>query len=70
LKSKQQLSLKTELTTLTIYVADIDNYYFLQEQEQLIKGVTQAQKVHFKQEERDEQRLKQQDNQWNATVSC
>ncbi|TET05874.1 valine--tRNA ligase [Candidatus Dependentiae bacterium] len=70
LKSKQQLSLKTKLATLTIYVADIDNYYFLQEQEQLIKGVTQAQKVHFKQEERDEQRLKQQDNQWNATVSC
>ncbi len=48
LKTDHQLSLKTELNKLTVYVSDEKLIPLLQEQERIIKGITQAQSLELK----------------------
>jgi valyl-tRNA synthetase len=50
LKTEQQLSLKTDIHRLTIYAADSSLIDQLKKQELLIKGITRAQEIEYKQE--------------------
>lgn len=47
LKTEQQLSLKTPVAQLTINIADTDLIAVLQQNETMIKGVTQAEKIVY-----------------------
>ena len=67
LKSENQVSLKTELSQLTIH-ADEPKLVLLREQEQLIKGITQAQTVGYE-VGKSENVLVQTDENWTATVT-
>jgi len=68
LKTNEQLSLKTELKILTIHAEDPALIATLKEHEQLIKGVTQALELHFKDTDVAESRIKEIDGFWHATV--
>ena len=52
LKTEHQLSLKTDIASLTIYCTDQKVLDALKKQEQLIKGITRAQAIEYKREER------------------
>jgi hypothetical protein len=47
LKTQQQLSLRVELTTLTLYSNDPQKIELLKTQEQLLKGVTRAHAITY-----------------------
>jgi valyl-tRNA synthetase len=47
LKTEHQLSLKTEITKLTVSLIDTQNKKLLQENEQLLKGITRAQEIEY-----------------------
>jgi len=70
LKSEHQLSLKTELTQLTVYCGNIDQCERLKSVEQILKGVSKAQKIEYVTESSDAYALEQKDDQWHAKVSC
>ncbi|MEX0672149.1 MAG: valine--tRNA ligase [Candidatus Babeliales bacterium] len=67
LKSEHQLSLKTELSTLTIY-ADEPKLVLLREQEQLIKGIAHAHTVEYS-TKAENSSLTQADTAWIAAVT-
>ena len=69
LKTSEQLSLKIELATLTIHTDDISLLEEIKKHEQLIKGVTQAIELRFKDSEAEQAKLKDVDGFWHATVS-
>lgn len=66
IKTEKQLSLKTELASLTIYCADKGLLGYLPAQEIIIKGVTHAHTVLFAQYNKQEQALVEQDGGWHA----
>lgn len=68
LKTEQQLSLKTALATLTIYVDDPSLQESLLQEQPVIAGVTQAQEIIYKTSRADAQ-LKEHDGAWHAQVS-
>lgn len=66
LKTEHQLSLKTELATLTIVGADEKLIDDCKHQEKLLKGITHAQKIDFRPE--GESKMVQHDTSWHAYV--
>lgn len=68
LKTNAQLSLKTELKTLTIHLEDSAMIEAAKAHEQLIKGVTQSLEVHFKDVPIKDSELKDLDGFWHAVV--
>ncbi len=67
LKTEQQLSLKTPIILLTIYGPD-NITATIKPHEQLIKGVTQANKIAYKKEKRVSSQLEQQNSDWHAHI--
>jgi valyl-tRNA synthetase len=68
LKTENQLSLKTELSTLTICSPDVALQGMLQGQELLIKGITRAHSLAFCSQTAETASLKEQNGQWSATI--
>ncbi len=69
LKSEHQLSLKVELNTLEIYSNDQKLINNIKNQEQLIKGVTQAKTIEYKKSDLVLSKLENIDQTWLAKVS-
>ena len=70
LKTTAQLSLKTKLATLTIHITNPDLLPTLQQQAQLIKGVTQAIHIEYKDQPLASDALEFVNETWDATVKC
>lgn len=68
LKTNAQLSLKTPLKTMTIYTNNSALITSLKAEEQLIKGVTQAIELHFKESEQQTE-LKEVDGSWHGYIA-
>ena len=68
LKTAQQLSLKTELQALTIYVQDKQILTILKNQEKLVKGATKAGEFFYKNTPLDQAELKKVGDFWHAHV--
>ena len=68
LKTEQQLSLKTPLTTLAILSLNPDTLEILTKHMQLLKGVMQAEAITFKQGKLDIPFLEQVNDQWQAKI--
>lgn len=68
LKTEHQLSLKTELASLTIYT-DLETASQIKEHEQLFKGVTNTQTIVYKTEKQKKSGLKEKDGSWHGTLS-
>ena len=69
LKTSKQLSLKTPLSSLTIYNANQELLKLLVPQEALIKGVTQAETIAYKFVPLDEPIFEQYGDAWSAKVA-
>lgn len=69
LKSENQLSLKVELKFLQIYCSDNELIDSLKKQEQLIKGVTQAQIIEYNKNSLSAPKLENIDQAWIAKIS-
>ena len=69
LKTSKQLSLKTPLSSLTIYNANQELLKLLVPQEALIKGVTQAETIAYEFTPLDEPVFEQQGDVWAAKVA-
>ena len=67
-KTQHQLSLRTELQSLTIYVQDKEILELLKQQEQLVKGATKAQEFFYKDALLDQSELKEIKGVWHAHV--
>jgi len=68
LKTTEQLSLKTELATLTVYTDDSTVFEALRKHAQLIKGVTQTIELRLKTNKLEQAKLKTIDGSWHAAV--
>jgi len=68
LKTEKQLSLKVELARLEIVTDNIDAQYALREQEQLLKGVTQAREIVFVSSTFSTADMTERDGAWYAVV--
>jgi valyl-tRNA synthetase len=68
LKTEKQLSLKTPLETLAIIVSNKDQLTSLHANEQIIRGVTQAQKITVQQGTLEHSLLEEKDSVWHATI--
>lgn len=66
LKTEHQLSLKTPLTTMHIYSSNEALRNSLTEHDQLIKGVTQAVEINYKENNGQISELTQSDDVWHA----
>ncbi len=69
LKTSQQLSLKTELTSLIISNATQDDIKVLKQQENILKGVCKATKIIFS-AQKHEPGLMQEGDTWRASVTA
>jgi valyl-tRNA synthetase len=69
LKSKQQLSLKVPLATLTICMPEGVTIEHLKAHEQLLKGITHATTVIYKPQAEFDTSMRQEGEDWHATVS-
>jgi valyl-tRNA synthetase len=69
LKTEQQLSLKADLNTLTIYTSDAKFQAQIKKHEQLIKGSTRAQSVAYETRARDTSSLEPDGELWHAHVT-
>lgn len=69
LKTEKQLSLKVPLTELTITCEDEHLLHTLETQENLIRGITHAQKIHWKAGQHHEAILTAVDDSWRAQVA-
>jgi valyl-tRNA synthetase len=69
LKTEQQLSLKADLSTLTIYISDATLQAHIKKHEQLIKGSTRAQSVEYETIGRDTSSLEPDGELWHAYVT-
>ena len=70
LKTQAQLSLKTDLQMLMIYVQDAALLPLLKQEEALLKGSTRATHIKFMQEPRAGSLLEQAGEAWQAHVVC
>jgi valyl-tRNA synthetase len=68
LKTEHQLSLKTELASLTVYT-DLKTATQIKEHEQLFKGITNAQTIVYKTEKIKKSYLKEKDGYWHGAIS-
>jgi valyl-tRNA synthetase len=68
LKTEKQLSLKVPLAALTITATDQHLLHKVEGHTQLIRGITHAEKLHFK-AEKSESKIEQSGDLWNATVN-
>jgi valyl-tRNA synthetase len=68
LKTQHQLSLKTDLQALTVYVGDENTMHLLQQENALIKGATRAANVTYVLEARSGSLLEQTGETWTAYV--
>lgn len=68
IKTQHQLSLRTELQSLTIYVQDEQILELLKQQEQLVKGATKAHEFFYKDALLDQSKLKEVAGVWHAHV--
>ena len=68
LKSDQQLSLKVPIAKLSIFSEDSDLLEHIKSHEQLIRGVTQAQEIIYKEGSLDSPTIKEVDGAWYAQV--
>ena len=66
LKTEQQLSLKTELESLTLYHTEQHQLDRIKEFEKLLRGITHAQVIQYKQEALDAARMQRHDEHWHA----
>jgi valyl-tRNA synthetase len=69
IKTTQQLSLKQELETLTIFASD-ETLQKLKTQDALIKGATKSLRLNYKNSKHNENELKQIDDLWHGFVLC
>lgn len=70
LKTQHQLSLKTDLQSLTVYVNNAALIAVLQQEDALIKGSTRATKTNYIHEVRSGSLLEQTGETWTAYVVC
>jgi len=68
LKTNEQLSLKTELATLTIHTQDMALREALKNHEQLIKGITQVVELYFNDTQIEDSALKKVGDHWHSVV--
>jgi valyl-tRNA synthetase len=68
LKTEKQLSLKTELATLTIASTDNEILNTIRAQEQLIKGITQAKTISYTHAQITPAHMEQKDGSWHAQI--
>jgi valyl-tRNA synthetase len=68
LKTEKQLSLKVPIDEVTFYANEEAILKQLKSLEQIIKGVTHAQKIIYTQD-KNETSLVEEDNQWKATIA-
>ena len=68
LKSEQQLSLKTPLTTMHVFVHDSNLHQAIAQHDQLIRGITQAVTVVYAEHSGQISRLTQDNELWHADV--
>lgn len=69
LKTEKQLSLKVPLDELTITCSDEHLLHKVEAQEQLIRGITHAQKIHWRAQEKEEPLLQAVGDTWVARVA-
>lgn len=69
LKSEHQLSLRTELASLTIYCDNAHVVAALKTQEQLLKGTTKAKIICYNDTQLDQAKLDKQHEEYSATVN-
>ncbi|HLC06868.1 MAG TPA: valine--tRNA ligase [Candidatus Babeliales bacterium] len=68
LKSEQQLSLKTPIATMHVFAQNSDLCDALAQHDQLIRGVTQATTVAYKEYSNQSSQLTQVDEAWHAQI--
>ena len=67
LKTEKQISLKTELEEFNIYIKDKDLLEQIKKEENLIKGISKAKNITYKQE--DETSLNQENDLWFMNIN-
>lgn len=69
LKTEKQLSLKTEIASLTIYCHNTKILESLKKQEVMIKGITHAQTIIYQAEEIEQSSIEQQNDLWITHIA-
>jgi valyl-tRNA synthetase len=70
IKTEHQLSLRTDIQTMNIYLPNTEILEALKKQEQLLKGTTRALAITYVNEDRDQSELKQQHDTLHADIKA